>query len=73
MAENYYYALGRRKSATARVRVMNGKGSITINGVSAEEYFAGSKMLANELGTQQHSSHLFCKELLLEFHALYRL
>lgn len=46
---HYYYALGRRKSATARVRVANGKGNITINNVSAEEYFAGSKALLAEL------------------------
>lgn len=49
MAEHYTYALGRRKSSTARVRLMNGKGSITINGVSAEVYFAGSGMLLNEV------------------------
>lgn len=48
-ANSYFYALGRRKSATARVRVMNGKGAITINGKSAEEYLAGSKTLLNEL------------------------
>jgi small subunit ribosomal protein S9 len=46
---NYYYALGRRKSATARVRLMNGKGHITINGKEAAEYFEGSKLLLNEL------------------------
>lgn len=52
MAESkvhYYYALGRRKSATARVRVMTGKGLVTINGKPAEEYLAGSKSLLNEL------------------------
>lgn len=50
MAEkSYFYGLGRRKSATARVRVMNGKGSITINKTPADEYFAGSNMLLNEL------------------------
>lgn len=50
MAEkSYFYGLGRRKSATARVRVMNGKGSITINGKSAETYFADSQMLLKEL------------------------
>lgn len=46
---HYYYALGRRKSATARVRVMNGKGVFTINSKPAEEYFADSKALLNEL------------------------
>ena len=50
MAEKaYFYGLGRRKSATARVRVMNGKGSITINKMPANEYFADSSMLMNDL------------------------
>ena len=49
MAANYYYALGRRKSATARVRLMNGKGAITINGQSASDYFVASKSLLHEL------------------------
>ncbi len=47
--KNYYYALGRRKSATATVRLMNGKGQIMINGVTAEEYFANSQSLLAEL------------------------
>ena len=46
---HYYYALGRRKSATARVRVMSGKGEFVINGKPAEEYLAGSKAFMNEL------------------------
>ena len=50
MAKNdYFYALGRRKSATARVRLKGGKGSITVNGKPAEEYFAGSQALLTEL------------------------
>ncbi len=49
MATNYFYALGRRKSSTARVRLMNGKGKIEINGKDAHEYFADSKYLINEL------------------------
>ncbi len=48
-AANYFYALGRRKSATARVRLMNGKGNITINDKPANEYFSGSKYLLTEL------------------------
>lgn len=47
--ESYFYALGRRKSSTARVRITNGKGAVTINEKSAEEYFAGSKTLLAEL------------------------
>lgn len=48
-AQNYFYALGRRKSATARVRLMTGKGGIVINGKPANEYFADSKVLLAEL------------------------
>jgi small subunit ribosomal protein S9 len=48
-ADSYFYALGRRKSATARVRLQGGKGVITVNGKPAEEYFAGSKYLLNKL------------------------
>lgn len=46
---SYFYALGRRKSATARVRLMTGKGNITINGRTASEYVADNKTLLYEL------------------------
>ena len=46
---SYFYALGRRKSATARVRLMTGKGVITINDKPAAEYFADSKYLLHKL------------------------
>ena len=50
MADNsYFYALGRRKAATARVRLRSGKGTITINEKPAAEYFADSKYLLNKL------------------------
>lgn len=48
-AQNYFYALGRRKSATARVRLLTGKGNVIINGKPAAEYLADSKTLLNEL------------------------
>ncbi len=36
----YYYGMGRRKTAVARVRLFpNGDGSITINGKPAQAYF----------------------------------
>jgi small subunit ribosomal protein S9 len=36
----YYYGMGRRKTAVARVRLFpNGDGSITINGKTAQAYF----------------------------------
>ena len=48
-AKGYFYALGRRKSVTARARLTNGKGLITVNSKPAEEYFAGSKSLLYQL------------------------
>ena len=48
-AKHYFYALGRRKSSTARVRLMNGKGSIIINNKPAAEYLGDSKSLLHEL------------------------
>jgi small subunit ribosomal protein S9 len=48
-SDKYHYALGRRKSATARVRVTTGKGEVTINDTPAAEYFAESKYLLTKL------------------------
>lgn len=45
----YYYGLGRRKSSTARVRLVKGKGDITVNEKPASEYFSASQNLLNEL------------------------
>ena len=47
--DQYFYALGRRKSATARVRLTSGKGNITVNDKPASEYFADSKYLLSKL------------------------
>ena len=47
--DTYFYALGRRKSSTARVRLQGGNGKIVINGKTAEEYFSNSERLLNEL------------------------
>ena len=46
---NYFYGLGRRKSATARVRLFSGKGEIVINNKPASNYFDGSKSLVSEI------------------------
>lgn len=35
--QHYYYGLGRRKSAIARVRLYPGNGTVVVNGRSAEE------------------------------------
>lgn len=37
----YIYAIGRRKSARARVRLFSGKGESTVNGMVIEKYFPG--------------------------------
>ena len=45
----YFYGLGRRKSSTARVRLVKGKGIITVNDMPANEYFSDSQLLLHEL------------------------
>jgi small subunit ribosomal protein S9 len=47
--DTYYYGLGRRKSSTARARLVGGKGDITINGKKAEDYFCANEAWLNEL------------------------
>lgn len=47
--DSYHYAIGRRKTASARVRLTTGKGQISVNGKPAEHYFEGSKYLLNKL------------------------
>ncbi len=37
--QHYYYGTGRRKSATARVRLMTGAGGVTVNGKPVEQAF----------------------------------
>ncbi len=49
MADSYFYALGRRKRATARVRLSSGKGTFIINDKPSSEYFSASKSLHHEL------------------------
>src|SRR4051812_48448877 len=48
-SSKYFYGLGRRKSATARVRLLSGKGEMVINGQPSTGYFDGSKSLHAEL------------------------
>ena len=47
--KEYFYALGRRKSATARARLYKGKGDITINNKPFNEYFDASEALAQTI------------------------
>lgn len=45
----YFYGLGRRKAATARARLIGGKGVITVNGKTAEQYLDGNTSLVAEI------------------------
>lgn len=59
--KNYYYAVGRRKTAVATVRLINGKGVITVNGQPSGEYFnnaALSKLIAVPLELVSKTSAL---------------
>ncbi len=40
--KNWIYAAGRRRSASARVRLFKGKGEHMVNGKPIEEYFPGA-------------------------------
>src|SRR5687767_3527438 len=42
-AKTYYWGTGRRKTATARVRICEGSGKITINGRELEAFFSEDK------------------------------
>lgn len=48
MAKVQYYGTGRRKSSVARVRLIPGKGKITINNKDVENYF-GFETLRREI------------------------
>ena len=45
----YFYGLGRRKAATARARLYEGKGKVTINDKPANEYFSENKTQLAEI------------------------
>ncbi len=47
--KKYIYGLGRRKAATAQVRLYEGKGDITINDKPALEYLSGNKSYLAEI------------------------
>lgn len=48
MAKMQYYGTGRRKSSVARVRLIPGKGEVTVNKKPLDEYF-GMEILKKEL------------------------
>jgi small subunit ribosomal protein S9 len=43
VSANYLYGTGRRKTSVARVRLLPGDGSITVNGKPAGEYFSAAQ------------------------------
>lgn len=45
----YFYGLGRRKSATAQVRLVPGKGKLTINNKAAADYLSNNKTMLAEI------------------------
>lgn len=45
MADKYFTAVGRRKEASAHVKISFGKGEFTINGKQPGEYFGGDERL----------------------------
>ncbi len=47
--KHYYYALGRRKAATARVRLMNGTGKFVVNNLELSAFLDESKYLEHDL------------------------
>jgi small subunit ribosomal protein S9 len=48
-SSQYFYGLGRRKSATARVRLLSGKGEFIVNQKSMTDYFDDSKNFQSKL------------------------
>ena len=48
MAKRQYYGTGRRKSSVARVRLIPGKGEVTINKKSLDDFF-GMEILKREV------------------------
>jgi small subunit ribosomal protein S9 len=47
--QDYFYGLGRRKSASAQARLFSGKGNVTINEKTADEYLSHNATLFEEL------------------------
>lgn len=47
--QSYYYGIGRRKSAVARVRLMTTPGAVTVNGRPAAEMFTVDEWLGEAL------------------------
>ena len=46
-----YYGTGRRKTATARVRLIPGTGTVTVNGRTVEDYVGNRPALVREINS----------------------
>jgi small subunit ribosomal protein S9 len=57
MSVQYYEGVGRRKTSTARVRVMQGNGKITVNDKPCEEYFPRLGDLTHIMGPLRASGY----------------
>ncbi|MDD3678887.1 MAG: 30S ribosomal protein S9 [Patescibacteria group bacterium] len=44
MSDKYYAAVGRRKEASARVKIQLGKGNVEVNGISGTQYFNNTRL-----------------------------
>ena len=45
----YVEAVGRRKTAVARVRILEGNGKVTVNGKDAKQYFPLARLVADAI------------------------
>lgn len=62
MAEQYYEGIGRRKEATARVRIVKGSGAFIVNGKAMKDYFTretDSKAISRPLEATHQDRSLF--------------
>jgi small subunit ribosomal protein S9 len=58
MSVQYYEGVGRRKTASARVRIMTGSGEFVVNGKPAEEYFTRIGDMAHIVGPLEEAEML---------------
>lgn len=58
MSVQYYEGIGRRKTSSARVRIMAGSGEIVVNGKPADEYFTRVGDMAHIRGPLEESDML---------------
>lgn len=59
---DYFYAVGRRKESSARVRLYHGKGENSVNGLPVANYFPGAvaeKILAKPFGATETSDEFY--------------